>query len=167
MQVVIYYLILSKEISLLFRSRSAENLYHWYAEEVVGYRTIDVLVTEEYRNCLTGIRNRVCRGETWTGQFPFQKKTGELFMALVTKSPVYEGGELVGVVTVSSDATLFNRMHPLSNEHQQQAHSNRQQSNIRKHQWHLPRPQIAAASQVPVVPQYSSTVVSNLVNLTS
>ncbi|XP_023634182.1 protein STRUBBELIG-RECEPTOR FAMILY 6 [Capsella rubella] len=146
---------------ITFWSRSAENLYHWYAEEVVGYRTIDVLVTEEYRNCLTGIRNRVCRGETWTGQFPFQKKTGELFMALVTKSPVYENGELVGVVTVSSDATLFNRMHPLSSEHQQQAHSNRQQSNSRKHQWHLPRAQIAAAPQVPVVPQYSSTV-SNL-----
>ncbi|XP_010439238.1 PREDICTED: dual specificity protein kinase shkE isoform X1 [Camelina sativa] len=142
---------------ITFWSRSAENLYHWYAEEVVGYRTIDVLVTEEYRNSLTGIRNRVCRGETWTGQFPFQKKTGELFMALVTKSPVYENGELVGVVTVSSDATLFNRMHPLSNEHQQQSHSNRQQSNSRKHQWHLPRAQIAAPPQVPVVPQYSST----------
>ncbi|CAH2078201.1 unnamed protein product [Thlaspi arvense] len=146
---------------ITFWSRSAENLYHWYAEEVVGYRTIDVLVTEEYRNCLTSIRNRVCRGETWTGQFPFQKKTGELFMALVTKSPVYEGGELVGVVTVSSDATLFNRMHPLSSEHQRQAHGNRHESNLRKHQWHLPRPQIAAAPQVPVVPQISSTV-SNL-----
>ncbi|ESQ55037.1 hypothetical protein EUTSA_v10024532mg [Eutrema salsugineum] len=97
----------------------------------------------------------VCRGETWAGQFPFQKKTGELFMALVTKSPIYEDGELVGVVTVSSDATLFNRMHPLSSEHQQQAHSNRHDSNLRKHQWHLPRPQIAAA------PQISSTV-SNL-----
>ncbi|KAG7546499.1 Protein kinase-like domain superfamily [Arabidopsis suecica] len=147
---------------ITFWSRSAENLYHWYAEEVVGYRTIDVLVTEEYRNSLTGIRNRVCRGETWTGQFPFQKKTGELFMALVTKSPVYENGELVGVVTVSSDATLFNRMHPLSNEHQQQARSNRHESNFRKHQWHLPRPQIAAGSQAPVVPQYSSAVASNL-----
>ncbi|KAL1201635.1 putative serine/threonine-protein kinase SIS8 [Cardamine amara subsp. amara] len=146
---------------ITFWSRSAENLYHWYAEEVVGYRTIDVLVTEEYRNCLTSIRNRVCCGETWTGQFPFQKKTGELFMALVTKSPVYENGELVGVVTVSSDATLFNRMHPLSNEHQQKANSNRRESNLRKHQWHLPRPQIAAAPQVPVVPQISPTV-SNL-----
>lgn len=152
----------SEESLLLFRSRSAENLYHWYAEEVVGYRTIDVLVTEEYRNCLTSIRKRVCRGETWTGQFPFQKKTGEVFMALVTKSPVYEDGELVGVVTVSSDATLFNRMHPLSNEDQQQAQSNRHESNLRKHQWHLPRPQIAAP---PIVPQISSTV-SNLVNLT-
>ncbi|VVB11993.1 unnamed protein product [Arabis nemorensis] len=146
---------------ITFWSRSAENLYHWYAEEVVGYRTIDVLVTEEYRNCLMGIRKRVCRGETWTGQFPFQKKSGELFMALVTKSPVYEDGELVGVVTVSSDATLFNRMHPLSNEHQQQAHSNRHESNLRKHQWHLPRPQITALPQVPFVPQISSTV-SNL-----
>ncbi|CAN8325648.1 unnamed protein product [Cochlearia groenlandica] len=146
---------------ITFWSRSAENLYHWYAEEVVGYRTIDVLVTEEYRNCLTSIRNRVCRGETWTGQFPFQKKTGDMFMALVTKSPVYEGGELVGVVTVSSDATLFNRMHPLSNEHQQQAHSSRHVSNLRKHQWHLPRPQIAAGPHVPVIPHISSTV-SNL-----
>ncbi|KFK28870.1 hypothetical protein AALP_AA7G059100 [Arabis alpina] len=147
---------------ITFWSRSAENLYHWYAEEVVGYRTIDVLVTEEYRNGLMSIRKRVCRGETWTGQFPFQKKTGELFMALVTKSPVYEDGELVGVVTVSSDATLFNRMHPLSSEHHQQAQSNnRHESNLRKHQWHLPRPQITELPQVPIVPQVSSTV-SNL-----
>lgn len=145
---------------ITFWSRSAENLYHWYAEEVVGYRTIDVLVTEEYRNCLTSIRNRVCRGETWTGQFPFQKKTGELFMALVTKSPIYEDGELVGVVTVSSDATLFNRMHPLSSEHHQQAFGTRSESNLRKHQWHLPRPQIA--EEVPqAVPQITSAV-SNL-----
>ncbi|WZZ75905.1 hypothetical protein YC2023_087275 [Brassica napus] len=147
---------------ITFWSRSAENLYHWYAEEVVGYRTIDVLVTEEYRNCLTSIRSRVCRGETWTGQFPFQKKTGELFMALVTKSPIYEDGELVGVVTVSSDATLFNRMHPLSSEHHQQAFGTRPESNLRKQQWHLPRPQIAEVPQaLPAVPQITSAV-SNL-----
>ena len=105
----------------------------------------------------------MCRGETWTGQFPFQKKTGELFMALVTKSPIYEDGELVGVVTVSSDATLFNRMHPLSNEHHQQAFGTRPESNLRKHQWHLPRPQIAQVPQaLPAVPQITSAV-SNLV----
>lgn len=86
-------------------------------------------------------------------------------MALVTKSPIYEDGELVGVVTVSSDATLFNRMHPLSSEHHQQAFGTRSESNLKKHQWHLPRPQIAEVPQnLPAVPQITSAV-SNLVYL--
>lgn len=31
-------------------------------------------------------------------------------MAMVTKSPLYEDGELASVITVSSDAAVFNRM---------------------------------------------------------
>lgn len=31
-----------------------------------------------------------------------EEKSGEIFMAMVTKTPIYEDGELVGVITVSS-----------------------------------------------------------------
>jgi hypothetical protein len=47
-------------------------------------------------------------GEQWNGQFPLLKKSGEVFLALVTNTPLYDdNGEMVGVVGVSVDARRF------------------------------------------------------------
>lgn len=101
---------------------------------------------------------RLCSGQTWSGQFPLRKKNGEIFMALVTKNPVYEDGELAGIVTVSSDAKMFNSS--MENLRERGDRSNGQPrlrgSDINKLQWQS-RPQIAAP-----VAQISSSV-SNLV----
>ena len=64
-------------------------------------------------------------------------------MAIVTKSPMYEDGQLVGVITVSSDAAVFNNV----NSNQPREHG----FNMKRIQWQ-PRPQIAS------VPQMASSI---------
>ena len=54
------------------------------------------------------ISNLVRTGEQWNGQFPLLKKSGEVFVGLVTNTLIYDdNGETAGVVGVSHDARLF------------------------------------------------------------
>ena len=80
-------------------------------------------------------------------------------MAMVTKSPLYDDGELVGIITVSSDATLFNKIES-ENRRTSKDRANDQhrgwQLNWNKGQSNSGRPPIAP------VPQIASSV-SNLV----
>lgn len=72
-------------------------------------------------------------------------------MAMVTKSPLHEDGELVGIITVSTDAALCNRI-----ESDLGAFKDRANAQHRGWQLKYPRPPV-----VPV-PQIASSV-SNLV----
>ena len=47
-------------------------------------------------------------GAWWSGQLPLRKRSGQIFMAMVTQSPLYENYELDAIVTVLSDAAIFN-----------------------------------------------------------
>ncbi|RDX98674.1 putative serine/threonine-protein kinase SIS8, partial [Mucuna pruriens] len=98
------------------------------------------------------------KGVPWSGQFPFKKKSGEVFMAMVTKTPLYEDGELVGAITVSSDAALLNSRNS-ENQRTYQSGNNGQSGvqslNFKRIQW-PPRPTIAQMPQI-------ASCVSNLV----
>lgn len=114
-----------------------------------------MLVAEEYNAPFRRILQRLFSGQSWAGQFPFKKRSGQIFMAMVTKSPLYEDDELVGIITVSSDATIFNS----ANSENLRTYEDRcrvREVNLKKIQWHPPRPQIAP------VPQIAASV-SNLV----
>ncbi|KAL5552120.1 hypothetical protein UlMin_002296 [Ulmus minor] len=143
---------------IVYWNCSAENLYGWKEYEVVGRRTFcELLIPEEYYMSLQKILRSLCTGEGWSGQFPFKKRSGETFMALVTKSPLYENGEIAGVITVASDATWFNRMEEQKLRTYKDGDSRKRRerhSNFKKIQWHR-RPPIA-----PVPDMVSS--VSNL-----
>ena len=91
----------------IFRNRSAEKLYGWKDYEILGQRVADYLIDEAYYALLKKIMDKLTNGQSWSGQFPLKKRSGEIFMAIVTKSPLYEDGDFVGVITVSSDAALF------------------------------------------------------------
>ncbi|XP_042950666.1 kinase suppressor of Ras 1 isoform X2 [Carya illinoinensis] len=94
---------------ILYWNHSAERLFGWKDYEVLGQQVAEVLVDEEYYEPFQKIMNSLSSiGQSWSGQFPYKKRSGEIFMAIVTKSPSYEDGELVGFITVSSDAALFN-----------------------------------------------------------
>lgn len=140
------------------RNHSAETLYGWKDYEVIGRRVADFLVAVEYYVSLQKILERLIAGVPWSGQFPFMKRSGEVFMALVTKTPLYEDGGLVGVITVSSDTAVFNSK---DSEKQRTRRSGAncqpgvQRLNLKGIQW-PPRRSIAP------VPQIASSV-SNLV----
>ncbi|KAF6154453.1 hypothetical protein GIB67_028345 [Kingdonia uniflora] len=145
---------------IIFWNRSAEMLYGWKAYEVVGQRLAELLIEECNWAIIEKIMGKLRTGQLWSGQFPFKKRSGEIFMALTTKSPLYEDGELVGVITVSSAADDFNRINS-ENLRINQEHANGHQSresvfDTRRIQWH-PQPQTAS------LPHISSSV-SNLVS---
>ncbi|CAK7335460.1 unnamed protein product [Dovyalis caffra] len=138
---------------IVYWNRSAENLYGWKDYEVLGQSVTELLIAEDHYARLKKIMERLSFGQSWSGQFPFKKRSGDLFMAMVTKSPLYEDGELAGIVTVSSDAAIFNTADSENlRRHQDRARLPR--INLKKIQWN-PRPPIAP------VPQIASSV-SNL-----
>lgn len=108
------------------------------------------LVSEEHSAHLQNILERLSFEQPWSGRFPFKRKSGEVFMAMTTKSQLYEDGELVGVITVSSDATHFNC---LDMEHQQHSRGSASRPpleprlNLKRIQWH-PLPQIVGVPKI-------------------
>ncbi|KAI3691761.1 hypothetical protein L6452_31563 [Arctium lappa] len=95
---------------IIYWNRSAEKLFGYEDYEALGQTVTDLLIYDEFHISSEKIMGRVRSGQTWAGQFPFRKRSGITFMALVNKSPLYEDGELVGIVTVASDATIFNKI---------------------------------------------------------
>ncbi|KAK8472269.1 hypothetical protein PHAVU_002G154800 [Phaseolus vulgaris] len=130
-------------------NQAAETLYGWKDYEIIGQRVAKVLIAEDNYASLQKILERVVSGVPWSGKFPFKKKSGEVIMALVTKTPLYEDGELVGVITVSSDAAIVkstnseNRTYKSGNNSQ----SGVQRLNFKRIQW-PPRPTIAPMPQI-------------------
>ncbi|GKV23069.1 hypothetical protein SLEP1_g32850 [Rubroshorea leprosula] len=129
---------------IIYWNRSAEKLYGWRSQEVIGLRATKLIIAEEYHEPLNKIMERLRSGQSWSGQFPFKKRSGEIFMAMVSKSPLHEDGELTGFITVSSDAAIFNMVNS-DNIRTYQAHSKLHGSNPKKIQWHPPRPRIASS----------------------
>lgn len=128
-----------------YRNKSAEKLYGYKDHEVIGQSATELLIDEEHQEWVTSISERLCLGKPWSGQLPCKKRSGQSFMAMVTKNPLYEDEELLGVITVSSDAALFNSI-CLENLRSFQGQDNGQAGLRRIHpkrfQWH-PRPLIA------------------------
>ncbi|KAH9298620.1 hypothetical protein KI387_030302, partial [Taxus chinensis] len=92
---------------ITFWNQSAENLYGWKDYEVLGKDFIELLVDRREYSAAEEIHNRLCMGLPWTGLFPLKKKSGGMFMAMITDTPLNENGVVVGVITVSSDAFAF------------------------------------------------------------
>lgn len=141
-----------------FRNRSAESLYGWKEYEVLGQEVAEVLVSEEYYEPFQKIMDSLSsstnagRRQSWSGQFPYKKRSGEIFMAIMTKSPLYENGELAGFITVSSDAALFNSIGSDQNlrtcdEDRHQPRSVLRGLNLKGIKWH-PRPPISPGPQI-------------------
>jgi PAS domain S-box-containing protein len=91
---------------VIFWNKFAENLYGWTAKEAVG-GTIEELTPSPFlRDHGDEIVVRGAAGESWTGEFLVQGKTGKAFPALLTTSPVLdEKGRVLGFVRVSIDLT--------------------------------------------------------------
>ncbi|XVF51546.1 hypothetical protein PTKIN_Ptkin04bG0193200 [Pterospermum kingtungense] len=114
------------------------------SHEVSGQRDTELLIAEEHHEHLKKIMEKLSSGQSWSGQLPMKRKSGEMFTALVSKSPLYEDGQLTGVITVSSDAAIFNG---ISKENQEpyEDHSRLRRLKMKRIQWHPPRPQIASS----------------------
>jgi PAS domain S-box-containing protein len=93
------------------RNRTAENLYGYSAAEALGQDAIVLLIDPQSFALANNIVQRVRMGESWTGQIPVKKKTGDKFLAVTTSTPLYDDdGTLVGIICVSTDWRPFQEM---------------------------------------------------------
>ncbi|XP_020585615.1 LIM domain kinase 1 isoform X2 [Phalaenopsis equestris] len=97
---------------IIYWNRAAEFLYGWKSYEALNQKVTDLLVDACDHSNWESIMERACGGETWSVQFSFRKRSDELFMAMVTANPLYENGVCVGIIAVSSDASMLNNAKP-------------------------------------------------------
>ncbi|OWM63963.1 probable serine/threonine-protein kinase SIS8 [Punica granatum] len=128
---------------IVYWNRSAENLYGWKDYEVIGKRMDQLLVSEERRAHFQNILEQLSPGRPLAAQFPFKRRSGETFMAMTTKSLLYEDGEPVGVIIVSSDAAHFNSTKLVPKRINQDSANGLPRGLRLKIKWH-PRLQIAS-----------------------
>ncbi|MCD7447593.1 hypothetical protein HAX54_032211 [Datura stramonium] len=128
---------------IIYWNQAAEKLYGYKDHEVVGQRCSELLICGEYHELALHAVKRLSFGQSWSGQFPFKKRTGQIFMAIVTKSLMYEDGELFGVITVSSDAAFLNNWRK-TRTCQSNGQPGSQGINFKSIWWH-PQPQTASS----------------------
>ncbi|HEX5706847.1 MAG TPA: ATP-binding protein [Pyrinomonadaceae bacterium] len=90
---------------IIYWNRHAEKLYGWTAAEALGRNIIDVTPAEEAFEQAAEIMARLFAGESWSGEFNVRRRDGTTFPAMVTDTPILDGGRLVGVVGISTDIT--------------------------------------------------------------
>lgn len=88
-------------------NRSAEDLYGWKASEAISQNIVDLVVDDTRQELAAQLVSRLSRGESWSGQLPLKKKTGEIFVGMMTYTPLHEDDQLVGIIGVSSDTLPF------------------------------------------------------------
>lgn len=132
---------------IIYWNRAAEVLYGWKSYEALNQKVTDLLVDACNHPYWESIVERACGGETWSGQFSFRKRSGELFMAMVTANPLYEDGVCIGVITVSSDASMPNNAKPdRPRSHSNEAHRQPREPNLKfKRVQPSPQPQITSS----------------------
>ena len=91
-------------------NRGAEQLYDWSAVEPRGHNLFELLSAEGSDDHAAGIIVRPRVGAHWSDELVVQRRDGQVFLALITSSPIRdEQGVVVGIVTESIDLTERNR----------------------------------------------------------
>lgn len=89
---------------VIFWNDFAKKLYGWTPEEAVGKMIQELTPSPFLREHGGEIGQRGATGESWTGEFLMQGKSGKPFPALITTSPVLDQrGTILGYVRVSID----------------------------------------------------------------
>jgi two-component system cell cycle sensor histidine kinase/response regulator CckA len=88
-------------------NRSAEKLYQWRADEVLGKKIMDIVVPESERQRSEEIMAALASAAGhWEGEFRVRRRDGYTFPAWVADSVIRnEKGEIAGYVGVSTDIT--------------------------------------------------------------
>ncbi|MGZ5418246.1 MAG: PAS domain S-box protein [Nocardioides sp.] len=92
-------------------NKAAEELYGWTSEEAVGSQINELCVPDMAQERAADVMAALRDGVPWSGSFPVRRKDGSLFTALVTDSGIYRGGEMVGIVGLSTN--LGSALQPL------------------------------------------------------
>lgn len=85
-------------------NEAAERLYGWTADEAVGRRMRELMVSETERDVADEIAAALERGEAWSGVFRARGKDGVTFPTWLAATPVFgDRGELAKTISVATD----------------------------------------------------------------
>jgi len=88
-------------------STSAEFLYGWKRDEVIGQDILAITPSSLSRTQAAEIMETLRLGDVWSGDFGVRRRNGEDFLASVTDVPLLDDSQqLIGVVGVSALAGL-------------------------------------------------------------
>ena len=91
---------------ITYWNHQAEDLYGFSAEEMRGRSIMEITPSEEELERADEIMSELRAGKSWSGEFLVRRKDGTSFPSMVTDTPVHdEGGELIGIIGVSTDIT--------------------------------------------------------------
>ena len=92
-------------------SRSAELLYGWTSDEVIGQDILAVTPSSLSRAQAAEIMTTLQSGDVWSGDFRVRRRNGEEFLASVTDVPLLDDASqltgLVGVSALAGSRSLF------------------------------------------------------------
>jgi len=92
--------------TVIYANRAAGALYGWAPAELLGRDIMEVTVPQTSRDQADEIMARLQQGDNWSGEFVVQNRTGRVFPALVTNSPLLDDrGQLIGIIGISKDIT--------------------------------------------------------------
>jgi PAS domain S-box-containing protein len=96
--------------TITYWNSSAEHLYGWSADEVLGRNIAEITVPQIAAERAAEIMAQLVAGKTWAGEFVVQRKDGTTFTADVFDSPVRDAdGATIGIIGVSNDVTQRKR----------------------------------------------------------
>jgi PAS domain S-box-containing protein len=93
------------ENKVIYWNRFAEQLYGWTSHEALSRDIATLVIPESSLVTAREIRDKVMSGESWSGDIELQHRSGTRFSGLVTNTPIYEDGKLVGIISISKDIT--------------------------------------------------------------
>jgi PAS domain S-box-containing protein len=92
------------EGGILFWNRSAESIYGWSSDEVLGRNVLELTTAESARTEAEGLLRGLAGGQSWSGNLQLRRKDGRVFPGHAHTTPIHDNeGQVVGFVGVSSD----------------------------------------------------------------
>lgn len=92
--------------TVLYWNDEAERLYGWSAGEVLGRTVAEIARSDVSPSQAEAIMEQLKKGESWSGELMVEDRHGREFPVMVTDSPFLdENGEIVGLISTSSDIT--------------------------------------------------------------
>ncbi|ESQ49378.1 hypothetical protein EUTSA_v10020121mg [Eutrema salsugineum] len=93
---------------IIFWNAMAEKLYGYSAAEALGENPINIISDDRNAVFAMHVAQRCVSGESWTGEFPVKKKSGERFSAVTTCSPFYDDdAALIGIICITTNTASF------------------------------------------------------------
>lgn len=91
-----------------FWNEASENMLGWKSDEALGRHFIDLGIIDDSDDALA-IVARVKSGKCWSGEHWTQHKSGRRFCVYSTITPLFDDGEVVAIIDVSTDTSELRR----------------------------------------------------------